>query len=76
MWQVGLAELKVRVRPVRGKDVDWYVRHELEEGTEVDYLEAEASRVQGQGRHSMLRAVRDVGRAVLSALRGRYVEAQ
>ncbi len=76
MWQVGRAEVEVRVRRVRQDELEWYVCHELEAGTEVDYLEVEASRVKGDDRHPTVRAVREVGRAVLMAFRGRYVEAQ
>ncbi len=76
MWQVGQAEVEVRVRPVQRDELEWYVRHELEAGTEVDYIEVEASRVKGHARHAMVRAVREVVRAVLLAFRGRYLVAQ
>ncbi len=76
MWQVGRAEVEVRVRPVQRGELEWYARHELEAGTEVNYLEVEASRVKGHDRHAMLQAVREVVRAVLMAFRGRHVEAQ
>jgi hypothetical protein len=76
MWQVGRAEVEVRVRPAQRDELEWYASHELEAGTEVDYLEVEASRGKVQDRHSMVRAVKAVVRAVLMAFRGRYVEAQ
>ncbi len=76
MWQVGRAEVEVRVRAVQRDELEWYVRRELEAGTEVDYLEVEASRVKEHDRHAMLRAVSEVVRTVFMAFRGRNVEAQ
>ena len=69
MWQFGLAEVEVRVRPVQQKEVEWYVRRELKPGTEVDYLEGQVARARRHARKPIIRVVKEVVRALLEAFR-------
>ena len=66
MWQFGLAEVEVRVRPVQQAELEWYVHSELEPGTEVDYLLGQVTRAAHRARRPMGEIV---GRVLLALTR-------
>lgn len=69
MWQFGLAEVEVRVRPVQQDELEKYVRGDLEPGTGVDYLLAEVARAGRPANRPIVRVVKRAIRALLEAFR-------